>query len=431
MLTAEENKILTQVGAGTPMGELLRRYWHPVAAVAELDDNPIKPVRLLGEDLVLFKDGSGVHGLVERRCPHRGADLSYGLIEEHGLRCGYHGWCFDRAGNCVEMPFEETMRPNGTFKNRVKAKAYSVAARAGILWAYLGPAPAPLVPNWEPYTWKNIFRQIVFAEIPCNWFQCQENSIDPIHFEWLHREVTKRLTGDGASDRLNWTLAATDNNSGKHIKIGFDEFEYGHIYRRVLERGDEDNPLWKTGRVCLWPNAFVTKRFEWRVPVDDTTTLSVSLHNDRVPTEQEPYDQARIPYWYAPIKDPLTKRWIMTHNLNQDLTMWVGQGTIADRTKGHLAESDRGIIMLRKKMFEQAEIVAAGGEPMGVIRDPAKNQGIPLPYIPRERLVNGYSRSSVDWKDGPPVFAEVAGQPAAVRAEYLRAMGYVPSTDPA
>jgi 5,5'-dehydrodivanillate O-demethylase len=408
------------------MGELLRRYWHPIAAVAELEENPIKPIRLLGEDLVLYKDESATYGLVERACPHRGADLSYGMIEREGLRCAYHGWCFDERGKCLEMPFEETVRPEGTFKDRVTIKAYSVAARAGILWAYLGPAPAPEVPVWEPLGWRNIFRQIVFAELPCNWFQCQENSIDPVHFEWLHSRFSKRSTGSGAADRAAWAERATLSRT-RHVKIGFDEFEYGLIYRRILEGSDERDPLWTIGRVCLFPNGFVTRRFEWRVPVDDTTTLSVSVHMDRVPNEQEPYQQERVPFWHAPTKDPLTQRWIMTHNMNQDFAMWVGQGVIADRSRAHLAESDRGVIMLRKKMFQQADVVAAGGEPIGIIRDPGKAECVPLPCVLRDWYVNGYPRAerlAGEWKNGPPEFAEVAMQPEVVRAEWLRAMGW-------
>jgi 5,5'-dehydrodivanillate O-demethylase len=427
-MKAEDNAILTQVGAGTKMGELLRRYWQPVAAVAELDDNPIKPVRLMGEDLVLYKDGSGSYGLIDRRCPHRGADLSYGLLEENGLRCAYHGWCMNKLGSCVEMPFEETVRPQGTFKDRVKTKAYPVAPRGGLLWGYLGPGPAPILPNWEPLTWKHVFRQIVIAEVPCNWFQCQENSIDPIHFEWLHGQVASRDASAGAADRVTWaqsvTKNANTNATNKHLKIAFHEFEYGFTYHRILVGTDENHPLWTVGRVCLWPNAFFTKRFEWRVPVDDTTTLSISLHMDRVPNEQEPYEQKRVPYWYGHTIDPVTKRGIMTHNMNQDLTIWASQGRINDRTKEHLGESDRGIIMMRRKMLEQAELVASGGEPMGLVRGVPEDTPIPLPLVVRDRFIKGYPMSELGWKDQPPEFAEFAGQPAAVREEFLQAMGW-------
>ena len=124
MLSDEQNRTLTQVGAGTPMGELLRRYWMPIAAVAELDDKATKPVRLLGEDLVLYKDQAGTYGLVDRHCPHRRADLSYGWVEDCGLRCNYHGWVWDHTGKCLEQPFEEIAHPEARFKDRVRIKAY-------------------------------------------------------------------------------------------------------------------------------------------------------------------------------------------------------------------------------------------------------------------------------------------------------------------
>ena len=134
MLSVQENELLTQVGPGTPMGELMRRYWHPIAAAAELIDRPTKAVRLLGEDLVLYKDRSGTLGLIDRFCPHRRVDLSYGIPEEHGLRCMYHGWMMDETGQCIEQPFEETVHPDGRFKEKVKVAGYPGArdGRAGV-----------------------------------------------------------------------------------------------------------------------------------------------------------------------------------------------------------------------------------------------------------------------------------------------------------
>ncbi|HYE92025.1 MAG TPA: Rieske 2Fe-2S domain-containing protein, partial [Terriglobales bacterium] len=295
MLSAEQNRALTEVGPGTPMGALLRRYWMPIAAVAELEETPTKAVRLLGEDLVLYRDKRGVYGLLDRHCAHRRADLSYGIVEECGLRCNYHGWMYDESGACLAQPFEEIARPEARFKDKVRVKAYRAEAKAGLVWAYLGPEPAPLVPTWEPFTWGNGFVQVVFAEVPCNWLQAQENSIDPVHFEWLHGNWSRALRGAGGP------------KPPTHLKIAFDEFEYGFTYRRMLEGQPEDSELWTIGRTCLWPNCLFTgAHFEWRVPVDDTHMLSVGWFFDRVPIEMEPYKQDRIPYWYGPIKDPAT-----------------------------------------------------------------------------------------------------------------------------
>ena len=223
MLDEARNRLLTQVAAGTPMGGLLRRYWMPIAAVSEFDDKSIKPVRLLGENLTLYKDLSGTFGLVDRHCPHRRADLAYGFVEECGIRCNYHGWLFDRDGRCMEQPYEDVAAPQANFKDKIRITSYPVESKAGLIWAYLGPQPAPLVPDWEPFTWKNGFVEIVFAEIPCNWFQCQENSIDPLHFEWMH---------------MNWSVRLKDQvgpYSPRHLRMEFEEFDYGFVYRRLRE----------------------------------------------------------------------------------------------------------------------------------------------------------------------------------------------------
>ena len=418
MLSEEQNRLLTEVGAGTRMGELLRRYWLPIAAVADLDAGPVKPIRLLGEDLVLYRDRSGNYGLIDRHCSHRRADLSYGWVEECGLRCNYHGWLWDRTGRCLAQPFEETAHPDARYKDRVHIRAYKVEPKAGLVWAYLGPEPAPLVPTWEPFTWANGFVQIVFAEIPCNWLQCQENSIDPVHFEWLHGHWGRALRGQGPTPP-------------PHRKVGFDEFEYGFVYRRVLEGQSEQDELWTVGRTCLWPNCLFTGgHFEWRVPIDDENTLSVGWFFDRVPNEMEPFAQDTIPAWSSPIRDPATGRWITSHVMNQDYVAWVGQGTIADRTKEHLGDSDRGVIMIRKRLLEDAEAVARGGDPKGLVRDPAINDCVTLPIIARDHFVKGYPMADIDKRPGGTrglalgrEFPFQAGQPPEVRDAFRRAMG--------
>jgi 5,5'-dehydrodivanillate O-demethylase oxygenase subunit len=417
MLSSEENERLTRVGPGSPMGELLRRYWMPIAAVTEFDDKATKPVRLLGEDLVLYKDLSGSFGLVDRRCPHRRADLSYGFVEQQGLRCNYHGWLFNEAGRCLEQPFEDMAAPSAQFKDKVQIKSYPVETRAGLIWAYLGPEPTPLVPNWEPFSWKNGFRQIVFGVVPCNWFQCQENSIDPVHFEWMH---------------MNWSIRLRDEAkpyTPKHLKLDFDEFEYGFVYRRIREGMSESDPLWTIGRVCLWPNALFTGgHFEWRVPIDDENTLSVTWCFSRVPTEREPYEQERIPSWYGPVRDPNTGRWISSHIMNQDFIAWIGQGAVADRTQEHLATSDRGILMLRKRFLADLDAIAGGKDPKAIIRDPELNRCVALPVAEREILIGGLPFEQLrahpvlghELRSGYPF---QAGQPAEIRRMYEEAMG--------
>jgi 5,5'-dehydrodivanillate O-demethylase oxygenase subunit len=399
MLSAEDNVTLTRVGRGTPLGELMRRYWQPIAAVAQLDEHPTRPVRLMGEDLVLYRDTGGGYGLLDRHCAHRRADLAYGVVEACGLRCHYHGWLYDAIGRCLEQPFEEAARPEARFKDKIRLAAYPVEAKGGLLWAYLGPPPPPLVSDWDLFHQPG-YKQIVFSEIPCNWFQGQENSIDPVHFEWLHS---------------NWSAAQRGDRSRapRHLKLAFEEFEWGFTYRRVREDTTEDDELWTVGRVCLWPNCLYTGKFEWRVPVDDEHTLHVAWFNDPVPGTA-PFEQARIPYWYGPIRHPETGRWITSHIMNQDFVAWIGQGAVADRTKEHLGESDRGVILLRRRMLEEAGIVGRGGDPKAIVRDAAKNHRLPLPTIREGR---GAPQRP---PDGPRPMIFHAGQPPEIVDEMKR-----------
>ena len=135
MLGEQTNRIFTETNAGTPMGDLMRRYWHPIASVYDMKARSTKRVRIMGEDLVLYRDLSGNYGLVDRHCPHRRADLAFGFVEECGLRCSYHGWQFDHTGACVQQPFEDTVDPDSTFKEKIRIKAYPGEAKAGLLWA--------------------------------------------------------------------------------------------------------------------------------------------------------------------------------------------------------------------------------------------------------------------------------------------------------
>jgi 5,5'-dehydrodivanillate O-demethylase len=422
MLNEETNQLLTRVGPGTPMGDLLRRYWMPIAGVAEFDaDNTHRAVRLFGEDLVLYRDKSGTFGLVDRHCPHRRADLAYGFVEKCGLRCHYHGWLFNEKGKCLEQPYEEMAAPVGRFKDKVTLKSYPVEALAGMIWAYLGPAPAPLVPNWEPFNWKNGFVQVAIAEVPCNWLQCQENSIDPVHFEWMHMNWGRRLHSPNSA------------HGPKHLQVGFDEFEFGLIYRRMREDTDENHPMWTVGRVCLWPNGFfLGDHFEWRVPIDDEHTLSIAWIFDRVPNEQEPFVQENIPAWRSPIKDPTSGRWITTHVMNQDFIAWVGQGTIADRTKEHLGRSDRGVVMLRKRLMQDLKAISEARDPSGLIRDSSRNAAIELPIADRALLKEGLPAKLLA---AHPIYGRhqerfvfQAGQPLSIWHAYREAMGLEPNT---
>ena len=420
MLHPEENELLTRIEPGAKMGDYLRRYWHPIAGVSEFDSRDIKPVRLFGENLVLYKDKSGEFGLIGRQCAHRLADLAYGFVEERGLRCNYHGWRFDKEGACVERPFEDVVRgleggAGAGGGGKIRLPAYRVQSHAGMVWAYMGPDPAPLLPDWEPFSWKNGFVQIVLSEVPCNWLQCQENSIDPVHFEWMHERWAQQLKGQDGP------------RPPRHLKLAFTEFDYGFCYHRIKEDSDEHHENWVIGRVALWPNCFyLTEHFEWRVPIDNENTLSVTWKFTRVPREQEPYLQERIPTWVGPVFDE-NGDWITTHVMNQDFLAWAGQGAITDRTKENLGLSDRGIVMMRRRFFAELENLAAGGEPKGLIRDAAKNVAVELPSWGKRELLDGMTKAEIEANPLQRMFATTyafqAGQPDDVRAQMAAATG--------
>jgi len=369
----------------------------------------------MGEDLVLYKDKSGTFGLVDRHCPHRRADLSYGFVEGKGIRCNYHGWLMDETGQCIEQPYEDTVNPKNPLKARCKITAYPVRALSGLLWAYMGPAPAPELPVYEAFTWKHGFVEVVTSDIPCNWFQCQENSIDPVHFEWMHD---------------NWSLRQAGKDgpyAPAHLKVAFDEFDEGFVYKRVREGQPADSAMWTVGRVFLWPFGFyLGEHFEWRIPVDDVTTLSVSWFYCRTPKEQLAYEQTHIPHWHAPILKE-DGRWIDSHIINQDIVAWVGQGRVADRTKEMLGASDRGISMVRNRFFEELEAVKAGREPKGIVRDPKAAALVKLPIAERKAFLEG--KPLADYYTHPYYrkrlrdFPWNYGQPERVRRAFCEAMG--------
>ncbi len=377
MLSVQENERLSRVGKGTPMGELMRRYWHPIAAVLELDEKPTKAVKVLGEELVLYKDNSGKYGLVDRYCPHRRVDLSYGIPEEHGLRCMYHGWMFDESGACIEQPFEETVHPDGRFKEKTGIAGYPVKALAGLLFAYLGPQPAPELPLWEPLTWEHAVRDICITNLPCNWLQCQENSLDPVHVEWMHTYFGRYIE-QGAGFKSGKGLLTLPT----HQKIGFDVFEYGIIKRRVLSGFTEEDDDWAHGHPVMFPNilmvgseAMVT--FQFRVPVDDENTYHVSLYSWRAAPGAEAPKQESVPYRNVRLYND-DGSLVTDYLFNQDYMGWVTQGPIAERDREMLGESDKGIILFRKQLADQLEILADGGEPMNVFHTPGEVLKAPI-----------------------------------------------------
>ena len=360
MLTAEQNEYLTRVGPGTPAGELLRRYWHPVAIAADLTaENPTKFVRILGEDLVLFQTPRGEVGLLDDRCAHRGASLSYGRVEDRGIACPYHGWLYDKGGNCLEVPNEP---PGSEFCLTVKQKAYPVQKLAGLYWAYLGPQPAPLIPKYDIWARTDGWHWLrALPQLDCNWLQAMENSVDTAHLHILHQE----LVTDGF--KVESTTRGTIDNL-KHYEIK--EFAHGFIKRRVFKDGKvEEHPL-------LFPTVLrQANRTQIRVPIDDTHTWIVYVHF--VPDSAEPRPaNGEVPINYRkPFKNPTSARHPFTKfRLDevdaQDFMAWETQGAILDRTRERLATSDHGVVMYREMLVREIKKVQQGLEPINVFRDP-------------------------------------------------------------
>ena len=383
-MTPAEQETLTRVGPGTRMGQLLRRYWLPVAASVDVAAGSTRGVRLLGEDLVLFRSPDGSLGLLEEHCPHRGTSLRYGSVGATGLRCAYHGFLYDRGGRCLEIPGEAGER-NGTdaLRERLAARAYVAEELGGLVFAYLGPEPAPLLPRWDLLVWDGALRDIGRAVVDCNWLQIMENSVDPLHLEWLHgnrlHETTARAGAgdDGAARR-------PDHYRKRHVRIGFDCFPYGIVKRRVLEGGSEDDDDWKVGHPLVFPlmlrvGADVQHRFQIRVPVDDTHTLHFWYSCYRpAPGSVAVEPQERVPVYDVPWRDG-DGNFIVDFIDGQDIMAWVTQGPIADRTREHLVSADRGIALYRRMLLDQIARVEGGADPLGVIRDPEENRIIELP----------------------------------------------------
>src|SRR5712692_6484001 len=369
MLSTQDNELLTRVGPGTPMGELLRRYWHPIAAAGELDKKPTKEVTILGEELVLYKDRSGTLGLIGRRCPHRRVSLVYGVPEEDGLRCQYHGWKFDETGRCIEQPFEETVNPEARFKDKVSLPGYPVQALGGLVFAYLGPEPAPLLPRYDLFVWDNVVRQIGAAVIPCNYLQVMENSVDPVHVEWLHNYYFRHVL---QSEGVAPTADDVVSRAGRHLKIGFDRFEHGIIKRRITETSTEEDDDWMMGHPIIFPGMLRTGySFQIRVPIDDTHTWHLWYMLYRPGIAVPP--QESVPLYDVPIRDE--DGFFITDFVDgQDLMVWATQGEVADRDLERLGNSDLGVIMYRDLLEEQMELVRRGEDPMEVYRNPEDNE---------------------------------------------------------
>jgi 5,5'-dehydrodivanillate O-demethylase len=361
MLTAEDNELLSRVGPGTPAGELLRRYWYPICFAQDLsEESPTRFVRLLGEDLVLFRDKSGRVGLIADHCAHRGASLLYGRVEERGIACAYHGWLYDTKGNCLETPAEPS---ESLFHLTVKQRAHAVQKLAGLYWAYLGPEPAPVLPPYDILVRRDGQLTVqIRGKVDCNYFQAMENSMDPAHLQILHQETAAK-----DNPIISTTRGMTDDVES----FDFYMTSYGLMKHRVYKDGRVDeHPL-------IFPNILRQGNgMEVRVPLDDTHTWIFEIRFWPLDGGQERSvdDEPEI-VTAEPHKDPMGVMHPFTrHRMDrvdaQDYMAWETQGAIPDRSVERLATTDRGVVLLREVFKENIERVRRGEDPLGVLRDP-------------------------------------------------------------
>jgi phenylpropionate dioxygenase-like ring-hydroxylating dioxygenase large terminal subunit len=388
MLSREENEIVTRVGPGTPMGKTMRMYWIPALLsqeIAEPDSAPVR-VRLLGEDLVAFRDTAGRIGLLDELCPHRRVSLYFGRNEECGLRCIYHGWKFDVDGSCIDMMNEPE---EYDFKHKIRTTAYPTCELGGIVWAYLGPPER--IPALPKFAWTQVpetHRHVTKVVEECNWLQGLEGGLDTSHAPILHRLISETSTRGGFKPSSPFV-------AGKAPNLVVDLTDYGYQYAGIRALG-EDKVHIRTYQFILPFHQIRPHKSErgfpgdaghcW-VPMDDETTM---VYNWSFSATDEPLDEEdrlERSLGNGPIHvDQATFRSKANRSNNygldrtvqrtesfsgidginaQDRALQESMGPIVDRSKEHLGPADKAIIQARKLLREAVRTVAAGGSPAG------------------------------------------------------------------
>lgn len=354
---------LAQVGPGTPYGEVLRRYWHPVAKVEDATTRPVS-LRVLGEELVLFRTRRGKAGLLHPRCIHRGASLFYGGVEDEGIRCCYHGWVFDTEGHCLEQPCEPDL---GLHRDRVRQPWYPVEEQYGLIWAYMGPPEKkPVLPRYDTLEQLADDEQLIVndqgvggggpAQLDFNWLQHWENVMDPFHVPILHA----RFSGNQFTPEM--------------ALIPEVEYEYTPLGVRSIQMRDlGDGRQLRRVTEVIFPNLRVvaspklasgqTNMIGWVVPMDDTNFRIFTVARDSDP---DFLAKLRSTHEGKPWKE-LTD--LEHQRLPGDYEAQKSQGPISLHSEDHLTTTDQGIAMIRRMMAKQHRAVAAGGDPIGVSFD--------------------------------------------------------------
>jgi len=385
-MRAEQNEALTRIGPGTPAGGVLRSYWQPVALVEELaGPRPCKAVRLLGQDLVLFRDEQGRYGLLDRDCPHRGADLSFGRLEDGGLRCAFHGWLFDVEGRCLETPAE----PEGSaLCQRIRQRSYRVAEKSGILFAYLGEGAPPAFPRFDCFVAPDAYTFAFKGLFDCNWLQALEVGIDPAHTSFLHRFFEDGDPGAGYGRPFRDRSADSDMTITQVMRqyarpdVRVSRTEYG-MRLATLRRVSEARTHVRVTNL-YFPNAFVIPMSldmtisQWHVPIDDYACYWYAIFTSfGAPVDRETMRRQRLELYelpdYRPRRnrannwgyDPDEQRRETFTGMGEDINVhdqWAieSQGRIQDRTREHLGTSDRAIIEYRRLLTEAIDRHKAG-----------------------------------------------------------------------
>ena len=377
MISAQQNELMTRIGPGTPAGKLLRRYWQPVALVDEMKgERPVKAVRLFSENLVLYKTQNG-YALMQRHCPHRGADLAYGRIEPDGLRCSFHGWKFDAAGKCMETPAE----PEGSrLCEHIKTVSYPVVEKSGILFAYLGDGEAPAFPHFDCFVAPDAYTFAFKGYWDCNWLQALEVGIDPAHASWLHKYFEDEDTAGSYGKQFRGVPSDSDLPISKVLReydrpeIRVERTGYG-MRLQTLRRISEAQTHIRVTNI-LFPQAFVIPMnaemtiTQFHVPVDDAGCYWYSIFTSfGGPVDKDTMRAQRLKTYPAPDYKPIHGRFDgwgfdaeeqksktftgMGFDINiHDQFACESPGPIADRTKENLGSTDKGIVLYRRLLVD-------------------------------------------------------------------------------
>ena len=387
MLSAQDNETITRIGRGTPMGDLVRRFWVPFLKSSELPEPDCDPVRvqLLGERLVAFRDTSGRVGLVTKYCAHRRADLFFGRNEEGGLRCTYHGWKYDVTGACVEMPSEGE---ESGFADKITLTAYPVEERAGVLWGYMGPKD--LKPELPEFEWMQVpedQRYISWNLQESNFVQAIEGGIDSVHVNFLHSKMDAHRKSNGAAPRAKdpTNLAASYMSLDTNPKFFVRDTDYGLLIGAKRSAGEDGN-YWRLNNYMMpfYTTPPGTSQHAF-VPLDDehTARWSITWRLDRPYTSEENalfhngfgIHSEMIPGTHQPThnmsNDYLIDRYMQRHYTYtgikdfgaQDYSIQEGMDAITDRAEEHLGVTDSGIIGMRKRLLRAARELQEGTEP--------------------------------------------------------------------